>query len=68
MNENSKLLTNANKENFHSEVARLLYVARQVRFDILTAVAFLTTAVQSPTEQDQGKLDHIYKYCLQLYF
>ena len=41
---------------FHHMVAQLLCVATKARQDIQTAVAFLTTRVKSPDEDDWGKL------------
>ncbi len=37
---------------FHSTVAQLLFVTMRCRRDIQTAVAFLTTRVKSPDEDD----------------
>ncbi len=50
------------KEYFHSMVARLLYLAKRVRPDILTAISFLSTRVREPTDQDLGKLGRVCKY------
>jgi hypothetical protein len=47
---------------FHSRVAKLAYLARRVRPDILTAIAFLSTRVQSATDEDWSKLDRVLKY------
>jgi hypothetical protein len=49
-------------KNFHSDVATLLYPAKRVRPDILTAITFLTTRVQKPTLEDWHKLDRVKKY------
>jgi hypothetical protein len=49
-------------EEFHSRVAKLLYVAQRARPDILTAVAFLTTRVKRCTSEDEEKLDRVLKY------
>ncbi len=43
------------KEYFHSMVAKLLYLAKRVRPDTLTAISFLATRVREPTEQDLAK-------------
>ena len=56
------LLSEKSKEAFHSMVAKLLYVARMVRPDIMLAVSFLTTRVTCPTEHDQIKLLRILGY------
>ena len=43
-------------KRFHSFVAKLLYLNKRTRPDILTLVAFLTARVHSPTEDDRSKL------------
>jgi hypothetical protein len=43
-------------------VARLLYLAKRTRPDILLTVSFLTTRVQAPTEQDMVKLERSLRY------
>jgi hypothetical protein len=58
----SKLLGTREREVFHSTVAKLLYLAKRIRVDILLAVAFLTTRVQFATEQDREKLTRVLKY------
>jgi hypothetical protein len=50
------------KEKFHSRVAKLLFLAKRVRPDILTSIIFLSTRVNSPTEQDWSKLARVLKY------
>ena len=52
----------AAKEEFHSRVAKLLYLAKRVRPDLLTAVSFLTTRVSVATVEDQQKLERVFKY------
>ena len=54
--EASPLLTDEDKERFHSVTAQLLYLAKRVRPDLLVAVAFLTKRVSAPQKCDQGKL------------
>jgi hypothetical protein len=51
-----------NSDKFHSSVAKLLYVAKRGRPDILTAVSFLTTRVTCSTEEDSKKLEKVLKY------
>jgi hypothetical protein len=58
----SRLLGDADKERFHSLVARLLYLAKRVRPDILTPIAFLATRVSAPTEQDSKKISRVARY------
>jgi hypothetical protein len=43
-------------EWFHTCTAKLLYLAKRVRPEILTAVSFLTTRVQKPDVDDMAKL------------
>ena len=62
VDENSKELEKEKREKLHSVVAKLLYMAKRARPDILTAVAFLTTRVLKSTEQDWLKLERIIQY------
>lgn len=48
--------------HFHHVTAQLLYASIRVRRDIQTTVAFLTTRVKSPGEDDWGKLKRVLKY------
>lgn len=50
------------REIFHTRVAKLLYLAKRIRGDILLPVNFLCTRVSAPTEQDWEKLEKILKY------
>jgi hypothetical protein len=47
---------------FHHTVAQLLFMATRARQDIQATVAFLTTRVNSPDEDDWGKLKRVLKY------
>ena len=47
---------------FHHLEAQLLFMATWVRRDIQTTVAFFTTRVKSPDEDDWGKLNWVLKY------
>ncbi len=47
---------------FHHTVAQLLFLSTRARKDIQVAVAFLTTRVKSPDEDDWGKLKRVLKY------
>ena len=62
VNEGLPRLDKEKTEKFHSIVATLLYIAKRARPDLLTAVAFLTTRVLSPNEQDWKKLERVVKY------
>ena len=58
----SSLLSEDDKEHFHSVVAKLLFLAKRARPDLLTAVTFLTTRVSAATEEDDVKLGRVLKY------
>ena len=62
VNENSVLLTPIDRERFHSVTAKLLYLAKRVRPDLLTSVSFLTKRVNAPTNDDMNKLKRAVKY------
>ena len=63
----SALLSEKDRQHFHTIVARLLYMAKRVRCDILLAVAYLTTIVSRPTQSDRDKLDRLIRYLHQSY-
>jgi hypothetical protein len=62
LHEESPLLIQSEKENFHSVVAKLLYIAKRGRPDILTAVNFLTSRVLRSNQEDAKKLKRICDY------
>ena len=43
-------------------MAKLLFLCKRARPDILAGVAFLTTRVREPDEDDDNKLLHILRY------
>jgi len=47
---------------FHSIVAKLLYLGKRGRPDILLPIQFLCTRVKAPTEEDQRKLERVLGY------
>ena len=55
-------LNDRDREEFHSRVAKILYLAKRTRPDVLTACVFLAKRVQSPTEDDWQKLERVLKY------
>jgi hypothetical protein len=57
-----KSLCKERAKDFHHSVAQLLFVSTRVRRDIQTVVAFLTTRVKRPDEDDWGKLKRVLKY------
>jgi hypothetical protein len=60
--EGSPLLGEEEKKYFHSMVAKLLFMAKQARPNLLTVVSFLCTRVQGVTQQDMGKLKRMLGY------
>eukprot|EP01033_Poteriospumella_lacustris_P011502 gene11502-8187_t len=50
------------KARFHTMVAKLAYLAKRTRPDILTAISFLSTRVQEPNKSDADKLAKVMKY------
>jgi hypothetical protein len=59
---NSEQLVPVELQEFHSRVARLLYLAKRVRPDLLTAVIYLATRVKCATRDDEGKLNRVLGY------
>jgi hypothetical protein len=62
VDEGAVLLVEEERKVFHSTTAKLLYLAKRARPDILTVVSFLCTRVQAATEEDQSKLAHVLGY------
>ena len=60
--ESSPKLTRADHDFFKSYVPKILYVAKRVRPEVLTAIAFLTTRVQCSDQDDLGKLKRVIGY------
>jgi hypothetical protein len=59
---NSPLLDIEAKKTFHTIVAKVLYLAKRTRPDLLTVVCFLCTKVKTPTKRDQSKLLRVLGY------
>jgi hypothetical protein len=57
----ARLLLEEQARAYHHTSAQLLFLSR-VHHDILTTVAFLTTRVKQPDEDDWGKLKRVLKY------
>ena len=55
-------LKETDRQLFHTGVAKLLYLAKRVRPDLLTAVSFLATRATKAAEDDQAKLSRLLKY------
>ena len=58
----AKRLNEALSEEFHSLTAKLQYLGKRVRPDILTSISFLAKRVKEPTEQDERKLHKVVRY------
>ena len=58
----AKKLTREQSEMFHHNVAKLLFLCKWARPDIQTAVAFLTTRVMAPDEDNYKKLARVMRY------
>jgi hypothetical protein len=62
VNESSTRLSEVERKWYHSKTAKLLYLAKRARPDILTAVIFLCTRVQAATREDKEKLVRVLGY------
>jgi hypothetical protein len=62
INENAEVLSDERHQQYHSRVARLLYLAKRVAPEIMIAVNFLATRVVNATVEDWKKLDRVLKY------
>jgi hypothetical protein len=62
LDEESPLLDTKGKEEFHSKVAKIMYLAKRARPDVLTACSFLSTRINEATEEDMRKIDRVFKY------
>jgi len=62
VDESSELLPERERKRFHTMVAKLLYLAKRARPDILVAVTMLTTRVTKATREDWQKLERILGY------
>jgi hypothetical protein len=58
----SQLLSYEQRVKYHSDTAKLLYLAKRIKPDILFALSYLTTRVKEPTVNDQEKLDRVIRY------
>jgi hypothetical protein len=60
--EEARELLEDERKVFHWTVAKLLYLSKRTRPDILTVVSFLCTRVSVATEEDAEKLHHLLGY------
>ena len=62
IHESSPLLDDVTAFKFHSVVMAIAYASKRTKPETLTAIAFLTTRVSKPTEQDWIKLQRLLRY------
>jgi len=62
VNDNSPLITEENRERFHSLVGVLMFLTKRARIDCLTSLSFLSGRVQAATEEDWSKLKRLISY------
>jgi hypothetical protein len=62
VNEDSEKLPDEMAANFHTIVAKTLYVTKRARPDMCLSIAFLTTRVRAPDRDDWKKLCHLVEY------
>jgi hypothetical protein len=62
VNEHPVPLDEATSQMFHTNTAKLLFLSKQARPDVQTTVAYLTTRVRAPDEDDYKKLSRVVKY------
>ena len=58
----STKLSPAQKDTFHSLVAKILFATKRARPDTGTSISFFTTRVREPDGDDWSKLVHLMKY------
>jgi len=62
VNQEAQKLNEKSAEMFHHNLAKILYLCKRARPDIQTAVAFLTTRVKKPDQDDLKKLCRVMRY------
>jgi hypothetical protein len=62
VNEDCEKLSEAVSADFHTIVAKILYVTKRARPDTCLVIAFLTTRIRAPDTDDWEKLCHLMKY------
>jgi hypothetical protein len=62
VNEDCEKLPEDMAADFHSVIAKTLYVTKRARPDTCLSVAFLTTRVRAPDRDDWEKLRHLIEY------
>jgi hypothetical protein len=62
VNEDCEKLPDEMAADFHTIVAKTLYVTKRARPDMCLSIAFLTTRVRAPDRDDWEKLCHLVEY------
>ena len=62
VDENSPVLPSDASKVFHSDVAKLLFLVKRTRLEVLLAVSFLASRVSNPTVEDDSKLRRVFDY------
>ena len=62
VNDKNELLSDVERAKFHTVVAKLLYLSKRARPDILLATSYLTTRVTRETEGELEKLSRCLEY------
>ncbi len=60
--DNPEYLPDQEKKVFHSDVAKLLFLAKRVKMSCLAAVSTLASRVSAPSREDRKKLDRVFSY------
>ena len=62
VDKDSPRLPTKDTDLFHRHIARLLFASKRAKPDIQVCVAFLSTRVKAPTEQDYKRLGKVISY------
>lgn len=62
VNQDNELVSEADQDWFRSNVAKLLYLGKRARPEILTAISFLATRAAKADSDDLGKLRRVLRY------
>jgi hypothetical protein len=62
VDESAEVLSELEKKKFHMTVAKLLYLCKRARPDIMMVVSFLCTRMKGPTVEDKVKLIQLLEY------
>ena len=62
--EGNELLSDDDREEYHTLTARCLYVSKRGRPDLQTSIAFHCIRVRNPTQDDQKKLARTIRYMM----